>query len=86
MRFLIVIFFVYTHGSGRFHSNVIKPQTIENVAPLVENVLVEACHEFAILTAAREDGSLPEDWRDQSRGMVHLLLSSGMTVQETESI
>jgi len=47
---------------GRFHNNVIRPQTIENAAPLVKNELVTACHEFSVLIAASEDGSLPENW------------------------
>jgi hypothetical protein len=41
---------------------VIKQQTIENVAPLVINESIIACHEFAVLTPANESGSLPENW------------------------
>ena len=47
---------------GRFFNNVIAPQTIENVAPLVRNMYIEACHEFAVLVLADEGGALPGNW------------------------
>ena len=47
---------------GRFHNNVIRPQTIKDITPFVGNELIEACHEFAVLVAANEVGSLPENW------------------------
>jgi hypothetical protein len=53
---------LWGNAPGRFHNNVIKQQTIENVAPLVINKSIMACHEFAMLTAASESGSLPENW------------------------
>jgi len=52
----------WNNAPGRLYNNVIRPQTLDNVAPLVRNELVIACHEYVVLTSAKDDGSLPEDW------------------------
>ena len=53
---------LWDNTPGRLHNNVVRAQTIADVAPLVINELITACHEFAVFTAVSEDGSLPENW------------------------
>jgi hypothetical protein len=53
---------LWSNAPGRFHQNVIRQRTLEDVTPYITNESVVACHEFAVLTTANEDDTLPENW------------------------
>ena len=74
---------LWESAPGRFHNNVVRPQTIEGVAPLVKNELITACHEFAVLTAASEDGSLPGNWDELAGININALLTDNLPAFDT---
>jgi hypothetical protein len=71
------------NAPGRLHNNVIRKQTIKEVNALVINTLIQSCHEFAVLTPASEDGSLPENWDILAGININANLSDNLSAFDT---